>query len=898
VAAAAQVVTGIQADQLYQAAMAEPESSLSVTTRHNKGETTMAAGAYVIRDQFDFARPVTTAKLPPIMVEGSENAHQVEITCKDGGAAANLSGFTCTGIIVNSNRQTFQLAGSIVGSVATVPLGQSAYLASGPLVIMVVLLKASISLPVYRAETTVWTGATETVYDPGYLVPNVTQLFAYAEAALAAAVTANDAAAAAALATATIITKADKAAFDYGYAGLAFYTAADWEQGAIDYTYGTDLNDEPYYSALLRLIPFIDGNVEIAQAKTGYFFDAVFKYDSSGAFISVNEIMSMTYTGFEAGYKYRFTLAKNEFVTITPAEYTNALLLSAELTNIALKSEIPDVAGKADVEAMNYGYTGAPFGTSDWEQGAIDYTYGTDLNEEPWYSANLRLIPFIDGNVDVAIAKSGYYIGTVFKYDSGGSFVSLVEINNVSYNGFEAGYKYRLTFVNDVGGAITAAESSNALLLSGEIDWGESGSDPSKADSAALQYGYTGAPFGVSDWEQGEINYTYGTPYNEEPYYSKTLRLIPLIDGNVDIALAKPGYLIGAVFKYDAGGSFIGPATEIASASFAGFEAGYKYRLTLWTDEYEAITPEECVNILLLSGKIDTFDTKLPYQSGDIRFTVSVNQNFDDNIATVDEVQDSETMADVSCILRLPDTYTPGGIPTKLALAAHGLGWYIAYPGTGSLDDFADLLAAGYALFDVNGSNDDNASAWGSPRNIQAAHKAYKYIVENYNVDPIIFIAGVSMGGMTAINFTNTFPEIAKAVGVFCPTLNLDTFTIGETGYPGIWDDVEDGQGQVAEEYNFAAASVYEPDKVCGYNPYLARSFTNDAGDRCTLFPVPIKIWHGIADPTIPYQISEEYAAQIKRAGVDCRLRLIAGVGHGSSATMKTELLYWFNRFS
>jgi predicted esterase len=64
------------------------------------------------------------------------------------------------------------------------------------------------------------------------------------------------------------------------------------------------------------------------------------------------------------------------------------------------------------------------------------------------------------------------------------------------------------------------------------------------------------------------------------------------------------------------------------------------------------------------------------------------------------------------------------------------------------------------------------------------------------------------------------------------------------------------------------------------------------------MFPVPIKIWHGIADPSIPYQISEEYAVQIKRAGVDCRLRLIAGVGHGSSATMKTELPYWFNRFN
>ena len=142
----------------------------------------MAAGVYVIGGAFDFTRALTTEKLPPIMVEGNQNAHQVEITCRAGGAAADLSGLSCRGIIVNSNRQTYQLPGSIDGNIASVPLGQAAYAVSGPIVILVELYSEGYSATIYRAETTVWTGATDTVYDPAGLLPTVPELMAQAAA--------------------------------------------------------------------------------------------------------------------------------------------------------------------------------------------------------------------------------------------------------------------------------------------------------------------------------------------------------------------------------------------------------------------------------------------------------------------------------------------------------------------------------------------------------------------------------------------------------------------------------------------------------------------------------------------------------------------------------------------
>jgi pimeloyl-ACP methyl ester carboxylesterase len=1018
----------------------------------------MDSGLILISDNFTFSMPVMLKELPPIFVAGDENAHRIDITCYRDGAPADLSGLQCEGYIVNGNRQPFLLAGTISGNVASVVLGEEAYYASGPALLMVRLYKVGYKETIFYASTTVNDGVIGEVYNLSTFIPDLEDVLAQFVAMQEATAACDTAAANAAPVIANFLEREDLnylwilwgtsneiingsggietpgegeyrvsgkyaiLAGDYlffsggVYPWVAVYDTSDdsflgelgagypcaaaaaemyfrvcWEAAALPQK--VIINQNPAIAAtdeyafydrnLLAILISADISglnstgkarayddydaasgsppsfpvvsyyqqilTDLVQNQSFFFFrletptgeilsfdtEVLFGNDKGVSDASVligkaNNCVLARYSGSGAAdaHVYVYCYLTNIKDSLG-ADYTDGAMRVAQVNFfnteldpdtvyeiMAAGNNIIDltrkvqllaqnavatinerVSSKADKLPLQYGYLSAPFTADDWEQGAIHYDYGVNLDDEPYYSQALRLIPYFTGaEIQIAIAKTGYIIEDVFKYDLAlENYLGHTTVSGPMYSGFEAGYNYRITLCKSGYGTITPDEWMNMLLFGDALEL--SADVPGlalKADKAALAYGYAGIAFHAeTDWEQGAIDYTYGVNLNDEPFYSQVLRLIPFIDGNVDVAVAKAGYMFDAVFKYNPDDSFVG-VLEIASPYYDGFEAGYKYRITLVNVGYGTITPDKWVNALLLSQTLG-LSSKLPYQSGDIRFSVSVNQAFDDTTGTAATIQDSETPGNVSCLLRLPDTYTADGAPTRLVLAAHGLGWWIAGTGTGSMGDFDNLLAAGYALFDVNGSSDNDAAAWGCPRSIQAIHKAYKHILENYNVEPLIYASGVSMGGITALNFANTFPQLVKAVGVFCPTTNQKTVNIGETPYQGVW---EQDQENFAAQFGFAVASVWEEDRVRGYNPFTTRTYQDYAGNDCILFPVPIKIWHGLADPSIPYQISQEYATRVKRSGVDCRLRLLTDVPHTATDVMKAELLYWYNRFS
>lgn len=285
----------------------------------------------------------------------------------------------------------------------------------------------------------------------------------------------------------------------------------------------------------------------------------------------------------------------------------------------------------------------------------------------------------------------------------------------------------------------------------------------------------------------------------------------------------------------------------------------------------------------------------LPYESEAIRFTVDVNQNFADTTNTANSVQDGETFKQTYAALYLPKTYTTTGKQTPLAICAHGAGGLMTATSAGELATIASVFTdAGYAVFDINGSNNDyteHADHMGSPRAIQAYLKAYNYIIENYNVDKRLFVHGGSMGGLTMLNFTNQNRDIVRCLSLFFPVTDL---------YNQAWLKPWFGttRKQIAIEYNFndKTGATYEADKVVGYNPILANSVTI-ADKQYKFWNIPTKIQHGTADNTVLLSGSQAIAQAIKNAGGVVDLRILDGVGHANNSVMNQEMILFMNRY-
>ena len=301
--------------------------------------------------------------------------------------------------------------------------------------------------------------------------------------------------------------------------------------------------------------------------------------------------------------------------------------------------------------------------------------------------------------------------------------------------------------------------------------------------------------------------------------------------------------------------------------------------------------------ILKHDKQLENINGFKPYSKDTIFFNVMVNQNFADNTCITTDIQDSEVFKPVSCALRLPTVYSIKGKPTKIAVVMHGAGGQVTSLSGGEMNGFTDLLNNGYAIFDVNGSNDDYSNYsdhMGSSRTLSAYLKAYDWIKANYNVEHKLYVHGHSMGGLTALNFAIQNPSICKVLGLYHPVVDM---------YNQAWVKPWFGGSQgtrfaIAREYNFddKTGNTYEKDKVIGFNPIENNSIVVD-NKRYNNFPCSIKIWHGNSDTTVSLSGSQNLIEAFKNAGVRCELRVLDGVAHEHTGAMYKELTLWFNRF-
>lgn len=296
-------------------------------------------------------------------------------------------------------------------------------------------------------------------------------------------------------------------------------------------------------------------------------------------------------------------------------------------------------------------------------------------------------------------------------------------------------------------------------------------------------------------------------------------------------------------------------------------------------------------------------------------FTVSINSTYPSGNTDLTET------TTVDCVLRLPSTYSPTGVPTKLIFMHHGNSGTVNaenetwYSESNVWINFVNAyLEAGYAVFDVNGCggvSDPNAShdyaAFGA---LEAAFKAYQYIVTNYNIKPNILVHGSSMGGATAYAFAKSFGNIVDAVGLFSPALlsrsaqmsSVDDYIAVNYGYTDVAAMVADNYMRLVPssptiEYY---ADGIKTTKAYTYD-WVNEHDTDGLDIVCKDFNMPVKIWCGTADTSVDPKYGEELAKAITNAGGMALFRPITGGVHsacvGGDATVNAEAVMWFDRF-
>ena len=286
-------------------------------------------------------------------------------------------------------------------------------------------------------------------------------------------------------------------------------------------------------------------------------------------------------------------------------------------------------------------------------------------------------------------------------------------------------------------------------------------------------------------------------------------------------------------------------------------------------------------------------------------------------------------------VIIFPKTYTDSGKKTRLVIHCHG--------GGGKVDATTSqlegqpitkyLVANGYALMDVNGLPQTFATAKGNLRiqdsvgsyiAMQSYHKAYDYCMENFNLEPEVFIMGISEGGITGANLCLEEVIPVRAHAAWSPV--LDTYN---QIFLKPWYSRKGPVEVLSVLYGFDPIETtakndnqkwtYDETKVQGYNPAKNKVITIEETEY-RYYPVPIKIWHCMDDGTVSYDVSANFIQGIKNAGGIAYLRTFETGGHevkligeplenpignteyidGTTLEVKLamdETLLWFRRF-
>ena len=171
-------------------------------------------------------------------------------------------------------------------------------------------------------------------------------------------------------------------------------------------------------------------------------------------------------------------------------------------------------------------------------------------------------------------------------------------------------------------------------------------------------------------------------------------------------------------------------------------------------------------------------------------FTYDVDsalEDIDDKKKTT-EVQDVSSISKDNGFIRIPESYSRNGTPTRLVIINHGAGGKVTDSSTeaGNASYSVLLQKKGYAVLVVNGvpENMRNENYMSAEHNGSAAHMgswifirsvlaAYNYVTTKYNIAKDgCYVIGQSMGGVSSLNlaFSGVIP--VKALALDAPVID------------------------------------------------------------------------------------------------------------------------------
>lgn len=286
---------------------------------------------------------------------------------------------------------------------------------------------------------------------------------------------------------------------------------------------------------------------------------------------------------------------------------------------------------------------------------------------------------------------------------------------------------------------------------------------------------------------------------------------------------------------------------------------------------------------------------KRAYQSGEIYFSVPVNQTVNNYWDNDNENLTPEDYKSTTGVLLLPDNYNPNGKPHPIIMYCHGYSHGVWYDTWGSTNSFLEQkqkwASMGFVVFDCNGARNNNRTVnftgAGSMQFTTAYKKCFDYIKENYNVEDTICVVGGSAGGPTAINFCYNYGSIVKKLALLSPWTDLYLCSWGQNI-----------RNTFVEYLGFENTTNYEADKTLGYDPAL-RIDTISGVEKIYQFPVPVKAWIGSLETgSVLYAPLFRFINALRAAGNIAFIREILGLGHsivsGSIDVVDYEVSEWF----
>ena len=287
-------------------------------------------------------------------------------------------------------------------------------------------------------------------------------------------------------------------------------------------------------------------------------------------------------------------------------------------------------------------------------------------------------------------------------------------------------------------------------------------------------------------------------------------------------------------------------------------------------------------------------------------FSFSVNTGIANITDSTNNDQTNATYATDWGAIKLPPNYTAWWTPVELVVRCHGT-WGVIDSSTEFTGDVNIFLQNGMAVCDINGNpgqtSDANDRGYGTPKSYRSYCKGLNYILTNFNINGL-FVYGTSMGGLASTWLAENFPGV-KVQGAFCPCIDVfkEAFLRPRNGAtqrskictwfwfsgtaPTFWT-------KWSYSANEQAYILANKEKIRGRNNMLKSTTWIDLDEYLSTYAtvyteqtaeqalyanavkyrqVPIKIWHGIDDQTVPYKYSKYFVEMCRKGGCIADLR-------------------------